>query len=249
VTLAAAMACLTAGLIEGHTDWSGAATITLLAGGALLLLTFAWVELTRQTPMLELRLFAEPGFVASIAGAFFTGLAVIGLMSYSPTFLQRGLHLSVVCSGCVLAAWSATSMVVALAARRLPGRLRSHLRLAIGLTLCAAGEAVLGEVSVSATWATVLPGLVVAGIGSGVANAALGGLAVESVPPDRAGMGSGANNTARYLGGAAGVALVVAIGSGVNMGGLIRGWDTAALVSAGLCALGALTAASCRTNG
>jgi len=39
----------------------------------------------------------------------------------------------------------------------------------------------------------------VAGIGSGVANAALGGLAVESVPPDRAGMGSGANNTARYL--------------------------------------------------
>jgi MFS family permease len=248
VTLGAAMACLTAGLIEGRTDWSGEATIILLAGGALLLATFAWVELTSQTPMLELRLFAQPGFVASMAGALFTGLAVIGLMSYTPTLLQRGLHVSVVGSGGVLAAWSATSMIVALAARRLPRRLRSHLRLAIGLTLCAAGEAVLGEVSIGSTWATVLPGLVVAGIGSGVANAALGGLAVEAVPPDRAGMGSGANNTARYLGGAAGVALVVAIGSSANPSGLIRGWDTATLVSAGLCALGALVAAYCRTN-
>jgi MFS family permease len=202
VTLGAAMACLTAGLIEGHTDWSGEATIILLAGGALLLATFAWVELTRLTPMLELRRFVQPAFVASIAGALFTGLAVIGLMSYTPTLLQRGLHVSVVGSGGVLAAWSTTSMTVSLAARRLPRRLRSHLRLAIALTLCAAGEGLLGDVSIGTTWATVLPGLVVAGIGSGVANAALGGLAVESVPPDRAGMGSGANNTARYLGGA-----------------------------------------------
>jgi MFS family permease len=139
-------------------------------------------------------------------------------------------------------------MVVALAARGLPGRLPSHVRLALGLALCAAGEAALGALSIGTTWAALLPGLVVAGIGSGVANAALGRLAVESVPPDRAGMRSGANNTARYLGGAAGAALVVAIGSGANPTGLIHGWDTAAFVSAGLCALGALIAACCRTN-
>jgi hypothetical protein len=139
-------------------------------------------------------------------------------------------------------------MVVALAARRLPGRLRSQMRLAVGLALCAAGEAGLGQLPAGASWTVLLPGLVVLGIGSGVANAALGRLAVQSVPHDRAGMGSGANNTARYLGGAAGVALVVAIGSSVTASGLIRGWDAAALVSATLSALGALTAACCRTN-
>jgi hypothetical protein len=53
--------------------------------------------------------------------------------------------------------------------------------------------------------------LVVVGVGSGMSNAALAHLAVESVPPDRAGMGSGANNTARYLGGSLGVAVAVAI--------------------------------------
>ena len=247
-TLGAGMACLTAGLVQGRTDWSGPATITLLAAGALLLAAFACVELRRRSPMLELSLFGTPAFVASITGALFTGLAVIGLMSYSPILLQRGLHVSVVGSGCVLTAWSATSMVVALAARRLPGRLRSQTRLAVGLALCAAGEVALGQLSIGASWAVLMPGLVVLGIGSGVANAALGRLAVESVPHDRAGMGSGANNTARYLGGAAGVALVVAIGSSITASGLIRGWDTAALVSATLSALGALTAVCCRTN-
>jgi len=60
-------------------------------------------------------------------------------------------------------------------------------------------------------------------------------------------MGSGANNTARYIGGAAGVALVVSIVSGAGDSGLIAGWNSAALVSAALAALGAAIVASCRS--
>jgi hypothetical protein len=39
--------------------------------------------------MLELSLFGTPAFVASITGALFTGLAVIGLMSYPPGACAR----------------------------------------------------------------------------------------------------------------------------------------------------------------
>jgi hypothetical protein len=82
-----------------------------------------------------------------------------------------------------------------------------------------------------------------------VANAALGRIAVESVPHGRAGLGSGANNTARYLGGAAGVALVITIASATNPGSLGHGFDHAAVVSAGLCALGAAIVATCQVRG
>ena len=41
-------------------------------------------------------------------------------------------------------------------------------------------------------------------------------------------MGSGANNTARYLGGAAGAALVVSIASAGGAHALIAGWNIAA---------------------
>jgi hypothetical protein len=61
-------------------------------------------------------------------------------------------------------------------------------------------------------------------------------------------LGSGANNTARYLGGAAGVALVVTITSAAGAGRLGHGFDHAALVSAGLSALGATIVAACRVS-
>jgi MFS family permease len=246
-TLGAGMAMLTGGLVEGRSDWTSPATVSLLIGGVLALAAFAALEARRCAPMIDLRLFGEPLFVASILGALFTGLAIIGLMSYSPTVMQRGLGVGLLGSGAVLATWSGTSMLVALAARWLPHGLASPVRLAIGLALVAIGEIGLTGLGTGSSPARLIPGLVVAGIGSGLANAALGRLAVESVHRDRAGMGSGANNTARYLGGAAGVAVVVALVSAAGTGGdeatrLVRGWDVATLACAALCAAGALLA-------
>ncbi|WP_370375147.1 hypothetical protein [Streptomyces laculatispora] len=73
------------------------------------------------------------------------------------------------------------------------------------------------------------------GIGSGLLNAALPRLAVESVEPERAAMGSGADNTARYIGSSAGVAVTIAIattGTGAN---------GALLLSVGLALLATVT--------
>ena len=247
-TLGTGMALLTAGLVEGRSDWASATTLALLAGGALALASFAAHELRRHAPLVDLRLFGEPLFVASIVGALFTGLAIIGLMSYSPTMMQRGLGIGLLGSAAVLATWSGTSMLVAYGARWLPHGLASPARLAIGLALVAAGEVALSGIGAGSSWSSLVPGLAVAGVGSGIANAALGRLAVESVHLDRAGMGSGANNTARYLGGAAGVALVIAVvsaagGVGDDATKLLHGWHDATLACAALCAIGALIAA------
>jgi hypothetical protein len=244
------MAGVVAGLVEGRSSWSAPATIVLLVAGTGLLVLFAAIELARGEPMLDLRQLGHPTFVASLSGALFTGLALIGLMSYSPTVMHSGLDLSIPASAGVLAIWSTTSVVFALVARRLPAKLASHVRLAIGLALAAVGELALTRLGAGSSWTALVPGLFVAGVGSGFGNAALGRLAVESVRPEQAGMGSGANNTARYLGGAAGVALVVAVASagGGHGAALLRGWDHAALISAVLCAVGALVAVACRPS-
>ena len=245
ITLAAGTALLTAGFVEARHGWLRPQTAVALGAALALLAAFGAIELTRRRPMVDPRLFRDARFQASTSGALFTGLAIVGLMSFAPALMQGPLRVSVLGSAGLLAAWSATSMVVAFAVRSLPGRPTTETRLAIGLAIVAVGEAGLTGIHAESSWLRLLPGLIVAGIGSGVANAALGRLAVESVPPDRAGMGSGANNTARYLGGAAGVALVISIASA---GGrqLVAGWNTAAAVSAGLCALGALIVAGCR---
>jgi len=67
------------------------------------------------------------------------------------------------------------------------------------------------------------------------------------VPADRSGMGSGANNTARYIGSSLGVALTVVIVSAVSpdggtASGLGHGTDLALGAAVGLTVLGAVIA-------
>src|SRR5262249_21166586 len=99
-----------------------------------------------------------------------------------------------------------------------------------------------GVDATSGAWRFV-PGLLVAGVATGVLNAALGRESVASVPSGQAALGSGANNTARYLGSALGVTVVsvVAAPSGTaTVCSLVAGWNRAALVTAAVSLVGAL---------
>jgi hypothetical protein len=125
-----------------------------------------------------------------------------------------------------------------------------RIQLAVGLVVVAVGQLMLlGATPDSSPWRYV-PGLLVAGVTSGVVNSALGREAVASVPPGRAAMGSGANNTARYVGSAIGttVVAVVATRPGLPSGpvGLLQGFDTAVLVATAFSLLGAVAVFACR---
>src|SRR5439155_1113230 len=79
------------------------------------------------------------------------------------------------------------------------------------LALFSGGLLLMHGVTVSSGWTTLLPGFVVAGVGIGLVNAPLASTAVSVVPPRRAGMASGINNTFRQVGIATGIAALGAI--------------------------------------
>lgn len=229
-TLGLALAALLTALTLGRDGWLRPQVVLLLLASAALTAAFAAVEHRSRTPMVDLALLRRPAFLASVVGALFTGLAVIGLFSVVPALLQGGAGMSPLGAAWLFVLWSGTAFVVALQARRLT--ISAPSQLTLGFALSAAGIlALLGSVE-GGPWPRLVPGLLLAGAGSGLLNAALPRLAVESVPPERAAMGSGANNTARYIGSSAGVALTLALGP--------AGPDTALLVSAGLAATGAV---------
>ena len=246
----AAMACLIVGLTLGRQSWTQASTLLLLALAAVLLVSFVLVERLVSEPLLDLRLFTRPLFIASASGALFAGLALIALMSFVPQMLQKALGETPLTSAGILAIWSLPSMLAAMQARRLPSRIGSATRLIIGFTLCAIGLATPTGLHPLASWLRLAPGLFIPGIGSGVTNAALGRLAVESVPPEDSAFGSAANNTARYLGGAAGIAIVVAVVAAADntpgAAGLVHGWNLAAFLAAIMCLLAAGVAVWCQ---
>jgi hypothetical protein len=243
VLLVAALSCVLVALVGTRSGFGTAAVIAFLVLGAGLLVGFVLVENRLAVPLVDLAFFRVPGFVGASIGALVTGAAVVGLMSFLPTVLQRALGESLLSVTLLVLAWSAVSTVTALAVRWVPA-LGGRLLLAMGLALSAAGLAALAVLGPDGSALRVLPGLVVLGAGYGAANAALGREAVAHVPAERAAMGSGANNTARYLGAAVGVTLVVLITvSGTPAGtpaGLTSGWNTAALAGAALSGVGAI---------
>ncbi len=83
-----------------------------------------------------------------------------------------------------------------------------------------------------------------AGAASSVLNAALGRQAVASAPVGLASIGSGANNTARYLAAAIGVTIVAVLAGHPTPAGVISGWNVAVLVNAVISVAGALTVAA-----
>ncbi|MBB3677305.1 MFS transporter [Modestobacter versicolor] len=245
VLLAGGMSALLAGLVQSRGGWGQPSVAVLLVLGVALLAAFVPAELRQTAPMIDLRLFRIPGFLAATVGAFVTGATVVGLSSYVPTVLQRGLGESLLSATLLVLVWSAVSTATALAVRLVPG-LDGRVLLAIALAVCAVGLGAYAVLDAGSSGARLLPGLVVLGVGYGAANAALGREAVAHVPPAQAGMGSGANNTARYLGAAVGVTVVVLVaGSGTPVE-LLAGWDRAALGGAVLTLLGALLVAVIR---
>lgn len=246
--LAGGLSALLAALVEGRSDPTAPVVLALATLAVLLLVGFVVVERTGRAPMLDLALLRHPPFVAATVGALASGAGPIALIAYLGGFSEQALGISTTAAALLMLCWSGTSIVFSLLARRLPAAWSGRHQLAAGLALVGVGLLMLGWLTPESGVARLAPGLLVAGVASGVLNAALGREAVASVPDGRASMGSGANNTARYLGSAVGVTVVAVVvaAHGSSSGDLVAGWNVAVVVTAGFALVGALVVALSR---
>ena len=180
--------------------------------------------------------------------ALIVGIAVIGVASYTPTVLQRGLGATLLAANVLVLIWSATATLTAWllrSAHSIDGRV-----LLVGaLATSAAGLALMALLTVDGSEWRMLAGLIVLGAGYGASNSALGREAIAHVPLKKAGMGSGTNNTARYFGAALGVTFAALLApTAGTAGALVDGFDVAALTGAVVALFGAVVVALIRPS-
>lgn len=244
VLLATGTGLALAGLTSGRVGWAEPLTLVLLGAGVLMLVGFVVVERRTDHPMLDLGLLRRPAFAAVNVAGLATGAGIIALMSYVSGFVVAALGIAATTAAWMMLAWSLPSVVTAFAARRLPEAWTGRGRMGVALGVIALGQLTLLTVSTdSGPWRFV-PGLLLAGVATGVLNAAMGRESTTSVPAGSAGLGSGANNTSRYLGSAVGVTLVSVVAApatgALGASGLVDGWHRAVLVTAAVSLLGGL---------
>ncbi|MEV7354103.1 MDR family MFS transporter [Kitasatospora sp. NPDC091276] len=68
--------------------WGSGVIIALFAGGAVALGLFCWVESRAVEPMLPMRLFRNPVFAVCSVLSFIVGFAMLGALTFLPTYLQ-----------------------------------------------------------------------------------------------------------------------------------------------------------------
>jgi EmrB/QacA subfamily drug resistance transporter len=211
VAFSGSLFALVFGLIRGNPDgWTSTKVLGTFIAGAVLLAAFVVIERRRSEPMLDLRLF-RPAFLGASLAAIALSASLFALLLYITLYLQNVLGYSPFQAGLRFLPLTLLVLLVAPIAGRLSERAPVRILLGGGLGLVAAGLALMTNVTPSSGWTVLLPGFILAGAGSGLANPALASAAIGTVEEERAGVGSGVNNTARQVGIAAGIAALGAI--------------------------------------
>ncbi len=212
LTFSTGLAAIVYGLIESNShSWDSGRVVGSLITGVGLLAVFVIVELRQRRPMFDLGLLRNPTFIGGLGSAFAISASVFSVLTFIVLYFQNVLHYSAIGTGLRLLALTGAIFLTAGIAGRLTSKVPARLLIGPGFVLIGLGLLLMRGISSTSGWTHLLPGLIVAGVGSGLVNVPLASTAVGVVRPSRAGMASGINSTFRQVGIAAGVAVLGSI--------------------------------------
>jgi EmrB/QacA subfamily drug resistance transporter len=212
----AGFGALVFGLIEApDVGWAHARAWGAVALGVSLLAAFVVVELRAKEPMVPLRLFRSLTFTAANVLTLFMYAALAATFFFLPFWLIQskgytpaGAGASVLPLVFVVGGLSRLSGKVA-------DRIGPRLPLTIGPLVAAAGFTMFGLLPNGSYAASVMPSLLVLGLGLGIAVAPLTATVLNSVDGGNQGAASGINNAVARIAGLLAIAVLGILASGV----------------------------------
>ena len=250
VSVLAAVTLLVYATVQGSAwGWDSPSIVALFAGAALA--TAVTVRRSRRHPeaLIQATLFRSRQFTAASLALFLFFVAFAAWLLITVLFLQDAWHYSALEAGLAIAPGPLTAVVFALSSGRIANRFGRTWPAAIGaLSVTLAGIFWIVATPAHPSYlAGFLPGMILGGAGSGLAQAPLFASA-STLPAHRATTGSAVLNMSRQVGSAVGVALLVALLASPDphtLSAFHRGW---ALVVFAAAAAGVLVVAMDRLS-
>jgi MFS family permease len=186
--------------------------VAALTAGLLLAVAFVAWELRVRVPMVPMRFFRSRAFTAGIATSFLFYASLYGTLFLLPQFLQTAQGHGPLGAGLRLLAWTATLLVTAPIAGLLVNRIGERPLVVLGLLLEAVGMAWIALIAApDRAYVDLIAPLIAAGAGLSMAMPAAQNAVLGAVGAGEIGKASGTFNMLRFLGGAFGIALLVAV--------------------------------------
>lgn len=209
VLLAAALFCLLWAVVNsGSHPWGSAQTIAFLAAAVILFAGWTLRMDRAAVPLIPLSLFRSASFTAGIGVVATAGFTLYGTLFYLMLYLQRIQGHSPITAGAELLPLTAASGAISPVAGFLAHRFPLRLVLAVGLLLGGAGALGLTTIGLGTGLGSLWPWYALIGIGAGCALTGGSQAVVGSVPPARAGVAAGIQQTSINVGGALATAVL-----------------------------------------
>ena len=257
-TVTGGLLALVYGFTKAGTDgWGSAATVTLFAVAAVLLVAFVAIEQRAAHPLLPLRIVLDRNRGGSFLASLLVGTAMLGTFLSLTYYFQGTLHYSALKSGFAFVPFSLGIITGATAASRLLPRFGPRALLTGGLLMAVGGLALFSTLDVhSAYVSVVLPAEIIVSLGMGLSFVAMSSTALIGVSQQDAGVASALVNATQQTGGTMGAALINTIATSATVSyvaahgtspealtaGAIHGYTTAFTFSAIVLALAATAA-------
>jgi EmrB/QacA subfamily drug resistance transporter len=236
-SLGAIVYAITQGASAG---WASTQTLSFALTGITGLAAFALIETRTEKPLLKIGRLAD----RAVGGGLFLMLAaagsIFGLFFLCSVYLQNVLGTSPLVTGLAFIPLALAAGIGAHAAGHIVAHHGVRVPLASAFAIGSAGMALLAHVGENGTYLrNVLPGMLVAGFGLGIAVVSVSIAILTGSRDDESGMISGLNSTGHEIGGTIGIAVFSTIAAGAT--GALRGAEAAAGISHAFVAAGILT--------
>ncbi|MFI6268023.1 MFS transporter [Micromonospora zamorensis] len=196
-------------------DGFGLPPVAFTVLGLAVGVAFVHRQRTLADPLLDLKLFRERTFSASVALLTVGILVMAGSQLFTLQYLQLVHGLSPLVAGLWSLPNAAGLMAGAMTAPALAAKIRPGFVIAGGLVVAAIGLGMLTLVSATAGLGILVTASAIMGAGLGPMAALSTDLIVGAAPPERAGAASAISETGTELGAGLGIAVLGSIGFGV----------------------------------
>jgi len=236
VTVTSSLMLAVYAIVNGNeAGWTSTQTLALLGGAIVLMAVFLTIEARVSAPLMPLGLFRLRSVaVANVVGVLWAA-AMFAWFFISALYMQLVLGYSAMQVG--LAFLPANLIMAAFSlglSAKIVMRFGIRAPLAAGLLIAALGLALFARAPAGGSFVVdVLPGMVLLGLGAGIAFNPVLLAAMSEVPASESGLASGVVNTSFMMGGALGLAVLASLAAARSQGASGAGADAAAALNAG----------------
>ncbi len=197
------------GIIEGpNYGWTSATVLGAFGIAVVVGVSFIWVEMRSAHPLIDPRIFTQPGLRAGTLSVGLTFFGLFALFFVNAQYLQYAKNYSPVITGVAIVPLALGMLAISRASVRIAERIGTAVVVASGLVVLAAGLAGLSLVDARTPYLLYAVLLVVMSVGLGLSAPSGSTAIIRSLPAARAGLGSGLNSATRELGSALGIAII-----------------------------------------